>query len=188
MVHVLDSSSVRVISECIWIGFFPSFLLTYSTHSSPIFLCSSSSLADVTCFGCAPTLAILSYFESDPFTAFPLALLHFTCTVCRLAKFMTVDGPPGLFSGMPCPFAGVFVVAVIAGQLPPNLIIIGTIIHAYYMISFGTCYVKPFSVKSFPFFSLLFFPVIFMLSEVHAHLCLVPPLPCSLLRLHIPSI
>jgi phosphatidylserine synthase len=107
------------------------------------------SLADCTSFGVAPAITLLRHFADEPFIGVPLAAFHFICTATRLAKFMTEDGPPGLFSGMPCPFAGVLAAAVCAGQLPTQWIIALCILHSCYMISWETTYIKPFSVHCF---------------------------------------
>ncbi|KAK2945858.1 putative CDP-diacylglycerol--serine O-phosphatidyltransferase [Blattamonas nauphoetae] len=107
------------------------------------------SLADVTCFGTAPTIVLIEYFDGpQQFIGIFLGVVHFTCTIVRLAKFMTEDGPPGRFSGMPCPFAGVLNAAVCAAELPPTTIIALSLIHSFYMINWGANYIKPFSVSS----------------------------------------
>ncbi|KAH7826836.1 CDP-diacylglycerol-serine O-phosphatidyltransferase [Monocercomonoides exilis] len=140
------------------------------------------SLADVTTFGVAPTLALLSYFEETTAgIGIVLGVVHFTCTVVRLAKFMTEDGPPGVFRGMPCPFAGVFNAAVCAAGLDKKWIIVGSLIHSFYMIDWDTLYIKPFSVNgklklSFVWF--LHFLALFLASNrtpfSHMLLALIP--------------
>jgi phosphatidylserine synthase len=51
-----------------------------------------------------------------------LAVLHVVCTATRLAVFMTEEGPPGLFRGMPCPFAGVLSGCICAAKYVDDLI------------------------------------------------------------------
>lgn len=95
------------------------------------------NLADVISFGFAPAFFIFAWAGADASSPMVLAsaALVLVAVIVRLARFASVPGAEGQFTGMPCPLGAMSVLTIVLLDPPMVPGLIATAFVAYLMVS-----------------------------------------------------